>query len=124
MDAEAAATGTWASSIPLVSLLFAVFSAGVVVTQVRSMKEMLRELKKDLVDKIEKVEDDGVKHTSEVRRNLVEKISELKGDFERSSEDQGKRIGNLEAEQRAEQRASQVRDELTGRHSAVPREVR
>jgi len=111
---------TWAGSISLMSLLIAVFGAGVVVTKVNAMRQDIRDLKKDLLDKIKEVEEDGIKHISEIRKNLVEQISEVKKDLQRSSEDQGKRIGELEAEQRG----TKVRMELTGRHPAAPHEVR
>lgn len=111
---------TWANSISLMSLLVAVFGAGVLVTKVNGLRQDLHELKTDLLKKIKEVEDDYLRHMSEVRRNLTEKVTDLKNDVERSSEDQGSRIGELEAEARA----AKVRIEMTGRHLAVPQEVK
>jgi hypothetical protein len=110
---------TWAGSISLMSLLVAVFGAGVLVTKVNGIKHDLHELKGDLMKKIKEVEDDYLRHMSEVRRNLTEKITDLKKDVERSSGDQGSRIGELEAKARE----AKVRIEMTGRH-AIPQEVK
>jgi gas vesicle protein len=116
-------TFTWASSIPLVSILVACFTAGVVVTKVNSMKQEIRDLKKDLLDRIKEVEDDALKHVSEIRRNLAEQISEVKKDLQRSSESQGSRLGELEAVVREAKKEAQVRLEMTGRHS-IPQEIK
>lgn len=110
---------TWANSIPLMSLLVAVYAAGVAVTKINTMKQEVRDLKADLEKAIKAVKEDDLKHVSEIRSNLMEKIGEIKKDHERSSEDQGKRIGELEAAGRE----TKVRMELTGRH-AVPHEVK
>ena len=111
--------GTWAGSIPLMSLLVAVFSAGIVVTKVNSMSKDIRDLKEDLLKKIKEVEDDGEKYASDIKKDLVERIHELKRDHERSSEDQGKRIGNLEADAKA----TRVHMEMTEKHYAIPHEI-
>lgn len=111
---------TWASSIPLMSLLVAVFSAGVVVTKVSSMGKEIRDLKDDILKKIKEVDDDGEKLILEVKRDLIERIHDLKRDHERSSEDQGKRIGDLEADRKA----MKTQMEMTEKHFAIPREIR
>jgi hypothetical protein len=111
--------GTWANSIPLLSLLVAVFSAGIVVTKVNSMRQDIRDLKDDLLKKIKEVEDDGEKRVSEIKKDLIERIHDLKRDHERSSEDQGKRIGDLEANAKA----ARVHMELTEKHFAIPHEI-
>jgi gas vesicle protein len=126
---------TWANSIPLMELLGFVFLTGVIVTKVGALRQDLRDMKKDFEDKIKDVktdlrkdikdiEDEGTKFVSEVRRSLTEKISEVKRDLERSAESQGKRIGEVEIEARAAAKAIAVQMELTGRHAAIPREVK
>ena len=121
---DAAETFTWANSIPLVSILVACFTAGVVVTKVNTMKQDIRDMKKELLDSIKKVEEDGLKHVSEIRRNLLEQILEVKKDHQTSSKDQGTRLGEVEAKIREAAKETQVRMELTGRHHAVPQEVK
>jgi hypothetical protein len=102
------------------SLLVAVFSAGVVVTKVNTMSKEIRDLKEDLLKKIKEVDDDGEKHVLDIKRDIIERIHDLKRDHERSSEDQGKRIGELEADRKA----MKVHMDLTERHHAVPQEIR
>lgn len=84
----------WANAIPLVTLLGVVFGAGIFVAELRAMHRDL---------KAHKEEDD-------------KKFDDIKKEFDASSTDQGRRIGNLEAEQRAMTKADDVRREFSGRH--------
>lgn len=85
----------WANAIPLVTLLGVVFSAGIFVAEIRAIRRDL---------KAHKDEDD-------------KKFHEIKTEFVASSTDQGRRIGNLEAEQRAMGKAEEIRREFSGRHT-------
>lgn len=83
----------WANAIPLVTLLGVIFGAGIFVGELRAMRRDLNAHKAD---------DD-------------KKFEEIKKEFDASSIDQGRRIGNLEAEQRASAKAEDVRREFSGR---------
>lgn len=95
----------WANAIPLVTLLAVVFGAGIFVAELRAMRGRFKEHQDEDEKKFKKLEDD-----------FNGKVSELKADFEDSSRDQGRRIGELEAEQRAIEKVDEVRREFTGRH--------
>ena len=95
----------WAQAIPLATLLGVVFAAGIFVAELRAVR---REFKAHL-------QSDETRF-KELKEDYEKKISELKTEFDASSTDQGRRIGNLEAEQRAMGRVEDVRRELTGRH--------
>lgn len=84
----------WANAIPLVTLLGVVFGAGIFVAELRAIRRDLN-AHKDHDDK---------------------RFAEIKTEFDASSTDQGRRIGNLEAEQRAMNKAEEVRSEFSGRH--------
>lgn len=90
---------TWANAVPLVTLLGVVFGAGIVVAEVRSTRRDFREHKRDT----QKALDD-------IKREVAD-----------SARDQGRRIGNLEAEQRATAKADDVRRELGERRDVEPK---
>lgn len=118
---EAGAAVNWANAIPLVTLLVAVFSAGVVVAEVKAIRRDFKTLKDDLEKKIGETKNEIEKNISGVRENFIEDLHDLKKDFRESSEDQGRRIGKLEIRQEV----SETRVELTGRHlSGIPTEVK
>jgi hypothetical protein len=96
----------WANAIPLVTLLAVVFGAGIFVSELRSVR---RDFKAH--------QEDDEKNFEDLKKDFNLKISELKSDFHNSSTDQGRRIGELVAEQKAAGRAEEVRREFTGRHT-------
>jgi hypothetical protein len=95
----------WANAIPLVTLLGVVFSAGFFVSELRAMHRDLKDHR-----------DEDDKKFKEIKDDFNTKLSELKTELDTSSTDQGRRIGNLEAEQRAMAKADDVRREFSGRH--------
>lgn len=95
----------WANAIPLATLLGVVFGAGIFVAELRSIRREFKEHRE---------QDEG--DFKELKNDFDKKLSELKTEFDASSTDQGRRIGNLEAEQRAMEKVDDVRRELTGRH--------
>jgi len=97
---------SWANAIPLVTLLGVVFAAGIAFAELRAVRRELHAHHEADEKRFKKIEDD-----------FESSISELKKDVQASSTDQGRRIGNLEAEQRAFSRVDDVRREFSGRHT-------
>jgi hypothetical protein len=96
----------WANAIPLVTLLGVVFAAGIFVAELRSIRRDLR---------FHQTEDEKKFH--ELQSDAEKEIGKLRSAFDESAKDQGRRIGNLEAEQRAMSKADDVRREFSGRHT-------